>query len=130
MADIGTDIALATFGLAILAYAVKLTWQVSRIEQEQRDYVDAQVENLQRDISEAKASSLDRAETIRHETGEMGSALRQKIHEIEVWSRDSFVRKESFELVISRIEKSIEKMTDKLEDKLDKAVARFERRQD
>lgn len=130
MADIGIYITVGTLFLAILAYAVKLTWQVSRIEKEQRDYMDAQVENLQCDIGEVKAGGADRAEAIRHETGEMGSALRQKIHEIEVWSRDSFVRKDSFEQVISRIEKSLEKMTDKLEDKLDKAIARFERRSD
>jgi len=123
--EIGPYVALATFALAVIAYAVKLTWQVRSIDKEARDYMDAQIDNVQVDIKAVERGSVDRADTLRHETGEMGSALRTKIHEIEVYTRDTFVRKDSFELVVGRIEKSIEKMTDKLEDKIDKAVERF-----
>ena len=87
------------------------------------------MENLQHNISDVASSGITRADTIRHETGEMGAALRTKIHEIEVFARDTFVRKESFELVVGRIEKSIEKMTDKLEEKIDKAIERLQRHQ-
>jgi hypothetical protein len=127
VADTGIYVAIGTFCLALLAYAVKLTWQVSRIEQEQREYTDAQVDNLKRDMTNLERDSVGRGDNIRQETGEMGAALRQKVHEMETWNRDTFVRKDSFELVVGRIEKSIEKMTDKLEDKIDKMAERFQR---
>lgn len=120
MADTGIYLAAASFAAAIVGYAIKLTWQVSRIEQEQREYTDAQIDNLQRDITTMAAASVERAETLRHDVGEMGSALRTKIHEVETWNRDNFVRKESFDLVVSRIEKSMEKLGDRVEEKLEK----------
>lgn len=112
--------------LAAIGYAVRLTWKASRVEKELREDMDAQVDNLQRDVVKLERAGLERAETIRHEFGETASALRQKIHEVETWNRDTFVRKESFELVVGRIEKSIEKLGDRFEDKLDKLVEKIQ----
>ena len=125
--DSGIYIGIGTFGLAVVAYAVRLTWQVSRIEKEQREYTDAQVDNLQRDMNEQASTGAIRAETIRHEAGEMGAAIRQKIHEVETWNRDTFVRKDSFEIVVNRIEKSMEKLGDRVEEKLEKFWERVQR---
>ena len=116
--------------LGIIAYAVKLTWKVRDLEAEIRRDIDAQVENLARDVSNLATLCASRAETMRHETGEVGAALRTKIHEVEVYTRDTFVRKDSFEMVIGRLEKSIEKLGDKLEDKLERVVERIQHRQD
>lgn len=74
----------------------------------------------QRDYSEA----LD---TARHEFGESCNAIRQKIHEFEKWSRDEFVRKGSFEIVIARMEKGMETLGDKIEKRLDRMAERFEK---
>jgi len=127
VADSGIYVGIGTLCLALFAYAVKLTWQVARIEKEQREYTDAQVDNLQRDLNIVKTIGSDRAEIIRHETGEMGAAIRAKIHEFEVFSRDKFVSKESFELVVNRIEKSMEKLGDRVEEKLEKFWERVQR---
>lgn len=132
-AQIGLYIAIGGLALTVIGTAVKLTWNARSLDKEiredLREYMDAQIDNLQRDIKSTERGSLERADTLRHETGEMGAALRTKIHDVEMFTRDTFVRKDSFELVIGRIEKSIEKMTDKLEDKIDKAVERFQRPQ-
>ena len=116
--------------LGIIAYAVKLTWKVRDIENDLRESLDAQVENLMRDVIRIERDSQGRAETLRHETGEVGAALRTKVHEVEVWTRDTFVRKDSFEMVIGRLEKSIEKLGDKIEDKMERIVERIQHRQD
>jgi hypothetical protein len=86
--------------------------------------MDAQIDNVQRDIKTMERDSLARAETLRHETGEMGSAIRQKIHDVEMFTRDTFVRKDTFEAVMTRIEKSIDKLGDRLEEKIDKMKGR------
>lgn len=117
MADTGIYIAIGTFCLAIVVYAVRLTWQVSRIEKEQQEYTDAKIDNLQQDMAKLEREGVG---VLRHDTGEMGSAIRQKIHEMETWNRDTFVRKDSFELVIGRLEKSMEKLGDRVEEKLEK----------
>lgn len=104
-------------------------WWLSRIEKGVRDDMDAQIDNVQRDIQNVERSVVDRTESIRHEFGETASAIRQKIHETETWNRDTFVRKDSFELVIGRLEKSIEKLGDRLEAKIDRAAERIEHRQ-
>lgn len=127
MADVGIYATIGTLGLAIVGYSVRLTWQVAKIEKEQREYTNAQIDNLQRDFNEMTAAGSVRAETIRHESGEMGSAIRQKIHEVEMFTRDKFVSKESFELVVNRIEKSMEKLGDRVEEKLDKFWERAQR---
>jgi hypothetical protein len=86
--------------------------------------MEAKFENMTRDAKTFERDSISRGETMRYETGEVGAALRQKIHEVEVFSRDTFVNKPTFETVINRIENSIEKLGDRLETKIDRALAR------
>lgn len=112
--------------LAVIGYAIKLTWKVRSIEKEICDNMDAQIDNVQRDVANLQRESLGRADTIRHEFGETASAIRQKIHDVETWNRDTFVRKESFEMVVNRIEKSMEKLGDRFEEKLDKVIERIQ----
>lgn len=88
--------------------------------------MDAQIDNVMLDIKAVERSGVERGDTIRHEFGETASAMRQKMHDMETWNRDNFVRKESFELVVSRIEKSMEKLGDRFEEKLDKIVERIQ----
>lgn len=65
----------------------------------------------------AHRTEIDSAfETMRRETGETAAALRTKIHEIETWARDEFVRKNSFENALSRIEKSVDRLSEKLDE--------------
>lgn len=122
--EYGIYIGLASLALAIVAHAVRVTWQVSRIDKEIREYNDAQVDNLARDITKLERAGMERAETLRHEFGETGTALRTKIHEVETWNRDTFVRKDSFEMVISRIEKTMEKAVDKIENRIEQMFER------
>lgn len=112
---------------ALVVYAVRATWVIRNIDKEVRDDMDAHVENLTRDIAKLERDSASRIENLRLEAGEMGQALRTKIHDTETWNRDNFVRKDSFELIVGRLEKSIEKLGDKLEDKLERAFERMTR---
>lgn len=55
---------------------------------------------------------------IRKETGELGAALRQKLTDIELWSRDNFVRRDSFASTMERVERNIKDMGDRIETRL------------
>lgn len=109
--------------LAVVGYAIKLTWQASRVEKALRD-------DLRKEVSRLEREAVVRGDTYRQEFGETAAALRQKIHDVEVFSRDHFVSKDSFETVVSRFERTVEKLTDRLENKFDKAVEHFHQRQD
>lgn len=134
MADLAIYISGGT-ALAAVGYAIKITWQISRIEQNVRadaakgdkelgESMDAQIDNLQRDIVKFHRAGMEKADVIVREVGETVSAIRQKVHDVETWNRDTFVRKDSFEMVVGRLEKSIEKLGDKIEDKIERLFER------
>ncbi len=125
MNDPGIYISAGT-AIAVIGYAVRLTWEVRTLEKEIREEMSAEVDNIQRDVGKLSTTCIERSESIRHEFGETSAAIRQKVHDVETWNRDTFVRKESFELVVGRIEKSIERLGDRFEEKLDKLVERIQ----
>jgi hypothetical protein len=104
--------------VAAVGYAIRITWLLTRIEKSMRD-------DFRKDVSRLERDALARGDTYRQEFGETAAAIRQKMHEVEVFTRDHFVSKDSFEAVVSRFERTIEKMADRLENKFDKAVERF-----
>jgi hypothetical protein len=124
---IGASIAGAGLLATIIGMAVKTTRAITRSEVEIRTDFDAQIDNLQRDIAHLEKSAKDRSDLMTREFGETVSAIRQKVHDVEMFTRDTFVRKDSFELVVGRLEKSIEKLGDKIEDKLERFVERFQK---
>ena len=125
---IGALIGAIGIVLTIIGMAVKSTRAISKVETEVRADMDAQIDNLQRDISKFHRAGMEKSDTIIREFGETASAIRQKLHDVEVFSRDHFVSKDSFESVVGRIERSFEKMTERLEGKLEKAVEKFQSR--
>lgn len=116
--------------LALVGSVGAGVWRFSRVEkaildagkqgdEELRNEMEAKFENVGRDVLRLERDNTGRAEIMRHETGEMGAALRAKIHEVEMFTRDTFVSKQSFEIVINRMEKMMDKLGDRLESKLD-----------
>ena len=122
---IGAIVSVTGIMLSVVGMAVKTTRAVSRAETEIRADLDAQIDNLQRDISKLERTSMERSDEMTRDFGETVAAVRQKVHDVEVFTRDTFVRKDSFEMVVGRLEKSIEKLGDKIEDKLERFVERF-----
>jgi hypothetical protein len=70
-----------------------------------------QSNNLQRNFTDA----LD---GLRREFGETARAALQKIHEIETWSRDTFVREPQFTAALLRMENSQDARDKRLDDRL------------
>lgn len=143
MADVADYAIYVSVGtaVAVIGGTARIVWKLSRIEKEVRDEgdqkiknvresFDAEIDNLQRDIVRLERAGGERGETLRHEFGETAAALRTKIHEVETWNRDTFVRKDSFEMVIGRLEKSLEKLGDKIEDRIERLADRLQHKPD
>lgn len=126
--NIGTIVAL----VGAVATGVTKFWTIEKAileagtarDEELRTEMEAKFENILRDAKTFERDSISRGETMRHEAGEVGAALRQKIYEVEVFSRDTFVNKPTFETAVNRIENSIDKLGDRLETKIDRVLAR------
>ncbi len=54
------------------------------------------------------------------------AALSAKVYQVEIWSRDEFVRKGSFEAVIARMEKGFGDLRSEITQRLDKMADRIE----
>lgn len=121
-ADILAAVALL---LNVLIAVIGLTWGIGKIKdavrdemEEQRLRMEAKLENAERDISDVSLR-----------TGEIGMAIRTKITEVELHLRDHYVRRDSFDRVISMIQDSIKAMGDKIEHRLDRMETKLDHAQ-
>jgi hypothetical protein len=104
------EVYIAAGGLAIviLSSAVTITWRLSRVEI-----------GLRADYTEKIA-------TLRADYTRDIAALQAKVYQVEIWARDEFVRKGSFETVVARLEKGMEQLGSKVESAVDKMASRIE----
>lgn len=84
-------------GFVILSSAVGVTWKLSRVEIGLRAEFNTELH-----------------------------ALQAKLYQVEIWARDEFVRKGSFEIVVARMEKGLGDLGTKIESRLDKMAERIE----
>jgi hypothetical protein len=94
---IGAIVSVTGVMLSVVGMAVKTTRAVSRAETEIRSDMDAQIDNLQRDVARLERSGNDRSDLIMREFGETVAAVRQKINDVELNSERAFVAKGDFD---------------------------------
>src|SRR4051812_45952984 len=94
--------------VAILGSATGLVWKISRSEMSMRaEYT--------KEIASARAEQVKAC-----------AELSAKIYQVEIWARDEFVRKGSFEAVIARMEKGFFDLRSEITGRLDKMTERIE----
>lgn len=91
MESLGVIIAAAGLAVVIVSSVGGVVWRVARSEMALRAEFNT-------DISE----------------------LKEKVYKVEIWARDEFVRKGSFETVVTRLERTMELMGTKIETAVDK----------
>lgn len=127
--------AVAGFLLAALGYA---GFWMARGEKQGQNEADARhalqmvAENAEqiklniKAIDEHRHDMLEAGDRIRQEFGQTVEAIRVKVHGFETWARDEFMRKQSFESVISRLESA----QNRRDEALDRRLARIEEKID
>lgn len=112
-------LAAGTFAFTVIGTAITTTWRVGRTL-DARDgalvklMADHELSDVQR-FAAVRTEISENCETIRHDFGETGIALRQKMHEMEMWGRDNHLQKRTFEIVTSEIKDSLKSITDKVD---------------
>lgn len=107
-------LAIGTAACTVLVNTVATTWRIGRML-DKRDaaflkiMADHELADVQR-FAEVRAKIYESGNTIRREFGETGNALREKIREVELWSRDHFVQIPAFDDAFDRLVKQIDRI--------------------
>ena len=78
------------------------------------------------DVAKHMEENDQRFDALRREFGETASALRTKITEVELFSRDNFVRRDSLKEILSQYQDSLSQMIDDLKDWMARIEARMD----
>lgn len=104
---------------SIVGTVAFLTWRLADIAAQLKADTEARVKAVENHANEL-------ADILRREFGETAKAIQAKVHQFELWSRDEFVRKQSFMLVIGETKKMIEDQGDRIEKRLDRMEGKID----
>ena len=95
------------------------TWALAR----SREKVNQKIDQIRFELEQRFSTTTDLATS---RFGETITAMRQKVSDMELWNRDNFVNKNTFTMVMQRLDER----WDRFEDKLDKRDERIDKRLD
>lgn len=110
-----TVILFIGIGINLLVTAIVGTWKLSRVELA-----------IRQSIASSRAEIDERIEAIRREFGETGHALREKIAQVELYTRDTFVRRDSFYKVSDDLAAKLTAMDDKIDKRLERMEGKID----
>ena len=109
-------IAFASLAFNVIAAIVALTWGLSRIKETVRDEIE---ENRTR--HEADIDNLGRS------FGETVTAIREKIREVELFGRDTYMRRDSFYKTMEILSSDMKTQFSRLDSRLERMEAKLDR---
>lgn len=108
-------LAIAAFVVNLLVLVVGGTWRLSRMEVALRE-----------EISKSRAEVEERHDRISREFGETIAAIREKIREVELFCRDTFVRRDGFYKVRDELALDIKTLGEKIEARLERMESKID----
>jgi hypothetical protein len=115
MSELTIILAALGFAINLLVLAIGGTWKLSRVEA-----------SINKTISEHKLEIEQSIITSERRMGETIAAIRTKIHEVETWARDEFVRKGSFGLVATEIKASVTDLGKEIKTRLERMEGKID----
>jgi septal ring factor EnvC (AmiA/AmiB activator) len=105
--------------LQSVAFGVLGTWWVSTLIAAIRDEIAHERKEVDQSIADVENELRDRQERSERLIGETVAAVRQKIHEVEVFIRDTYVRRDSFLKTSEEVRESLKDFGDRIEKRID-----------
>lgn len=120
-------IAFGAMVVSGLVAVVNGIWTLGQSRRETDDKIAEKDKSLTEDLTGLERRfKTDIDQSIRF-VGESLTAIRQKITEIELWNRDHFIDRNTFQLEIANLRRSIERLEEKLEKRLDRIDAKLDK---
>lgn len=105
------------FVLNLVVIAVGGTWKFAQLEG-----------SLRKAIEESRKEVDDRIDATSREFGETAQAVRQKVHEVELWARDTFMRRDGFYKVKEELSTEMKSVRDELRGDLRRMEAKIDQK--
>ena len=115
-------VAFAALILSVIVSAVTGTWNLGK----SRNETDEKIAEIRLELERQIDVETDQAV---HDFGETVSAIRAKINEMELWNRDNFVNKATFNTVFAQVRADTERLEDKIDARFDRLEAKLDREQ-
>ena len=112
-------VALATLVLSFVISAISGTWILGKSREKLSEKIDEAKLELERKIHDETDNSV-------HDFGETVSAIRTKMNEMELWNRDNFVNKATFNVVLAQLRSDAERLEDKIDRRFDRIEAKLD----
>lgn len=113
-------IGLAGIALNLCVAMVGASWALGRANQKITTSMSEKIEETKDEIRDEIAVSQRFA-------GEAVAAVRTKVNEVELWTRDNLVSKHTFNIVIGEFRDASRRLEDKVELRFDKVDAKLDR---
>lgn len=135
--SISDYIAIGSISLNILVALVGGTWGISKItaniSTEFQQELDGQKEDTTRRLDGLQRLMSGNELAMERNIGETGAAIREKIKEVELFTRDNFVRRDTFHEMVQllttnmqtqfgRLEETLNRLSDKLDRLVERAI--------
>ena len=115
--SIAEIIALTGLGLNVMVAAIGLTWGLAKIRDTIRDEIDSH-----------RIKFDDELDSVGRSFGESLAAIREKIREVELFCRDTFLRRDSFYEVTKGVTADLKALSDRIETRLERMEAKIDSR--
>jgi hypothetical protein len=117
---------IATISVAAISVIGAGIWRVGLLQATVLKLIQEYKDEVDKSIDDERLRTGAEFSILRREIGETMTAMRQKINEVEIWGRDNYVKKDTFNMVTDRITQSIEKLGNKIEGRIDKMDEKFD----
>jgi hypothetical protein len=117
---------IAGFSIQGLVLAAGGVWKLAQMEARIKETITTHRTELDDIIARLREQTAEGTDRARRDIGETILAMQTKIAQFEIWTRDTFVRRESFLVVITRIEEGQQRNADKLDERLGRIEGKIE----
>lgn len=106
--------------LNLLATAVGVTWKLSKVEAGVREAISESENDVKNLVNTQAREFGETVAAIRQGVQISEQRLQQQIHQMEVFNRDTFVRRESFLAVRDELKREVHAGFDKINERLER----------
>ena len=126
MPEINTIILLAGLAVNLILMAVGGTWKLSRVEMSLHKYIDQSKKDTEERVERQKREFGETVAAIRAGVNLDMTAIRKEISEEQKFTRDTFMRRESFYKVQETLQQDFRALGAELKGRLDRLDAKID----